>query len=288
MTAFQRCSECSTPHDSRRAIQQPSKTWIPFPSACRFSQESDLLLAASWDKVLILSMPAWGLLHAPRLMPLCCMHTRNARMQTVRVYDAAQKVAKGSILHRAPVLDVCMQDDQIAYAAGLDGHVTRIALPQLTVTSSLGTHNSAVRCISFLASRGAPCCVHACTRVPSDVRGLDPAQTSSSTLTAAGLVLTGSWDQTVRAWDPRSPPGQCCVQTIPVPGKVSRRGAPGNSYQGEDPGHESWNGEGGANHPRSTLPRIIAFCFARLSGLRDVMFPGYHGGGHLREARAHL
>jgi len=44
---------------------------------------------------------------------------------------------------------------------------------------------------------------------------------SPITLTAlAGLVLTGSWDSTVRAWDPRAPPQQVCASVISLPGKV--------------------------------------------------------------------
>lgn len=38
----------------------------------------------------------------------------------------------------------------------------------------------------------------------------------------AGLLVSGSWDQSLRLWDPRAPPYQACVATVPLPGKVGR------------------------------------------------------------------
>ncbi|KAG1679846.1 hypothetical protein FOA52_012760 [Chlamydomonas sp. UWO 241] len=125
-------------------------------SALRFSRDSDLLLAASWDK-------------------------------TVRLYDAASFTARGTIHLAAPVLGVCAQDDANAYAGSLDGQVSRLSLPGLHA-SPLGSHGAAVRCVEFSASRG--------------------------------LVLSGSWDASVRAWDPRAPPHQACTHVVSLPGKV--------------------------------------------------------------------
>mmetsp|Transcript_63818 Transcript_63818/g.201881 ORF Transcript_63818/g.201881 Transcript_63818/m.201881 type:complete len:245 (+) Transcript_63818:84-818(+) len=36
----------------------------------------------------------------------------------------------------------------------------------------------------------------------------------------AGLVVSGSWDMTVKAWDPRASPDQRCVATLGLPGKA--------------------------------------------------------------------
>ena len=63
-------------------------------SALQFSTSSDLLLASSWDR-------------------------------TVRLYDASQNQARGAIEHQAPVLCVCIQDDNTAFSGSLDGHVKR-------------------------------------------------------------------------------------------------------------------------------------------------------------------
>mmetsp|Transcript_16047 Transcript_16047/g.34697 ORF Transcript_16047/g.34697 Transcript_16047/m.34697 type:complete len:350 (+) Transcript_16047:105-1154(+) len=125
-------------------------------SALKFSSESELLVASSWDK-------------------------------TVRVYNASDKVYKGSISHQTPVLDVCLQDDRAAYSGSLSGHLNRLSLDTLT-SVTLGSHGAAIRCVEYLPTRG--------------------------------LVATGSWDQTARLWDPRAPPQQSCVQAINLPGKV--------------------------------------------------------------------
>ena len=36
----------------------------------------------------------------------------------------------------------------------------------------------------------------------------------------AGLLLSGSWDQTLRIWDPRMPSYQNCIAVATLPGKV--------------------------------------------------------------------
>ena len=61
-------------------------------SALKFSQDSDLLVAASWDR-------------------------------TVRVYDAALNQARGVIEHQSPVLSVCLKDDVTGFSGSLDGQV---------------------------------------------------------------------------------------------------------------------------------------------------------------------
>ena len=63
-------------------------------SALQFSPYSDLLVASSWDR-------------------------------TVRLYDGALNQARGSIEHQAPVLCVCLQDDNNGFSGGLDGQVKR-------------------------------------------------------------------------------------------------------------------------------------------------------------------
>jgi len=36
----------------------------------------------------------------------------------------------------------------------------------------------------------------------------------------AGVVATAGWDSTLRLFDPRLPPGDCCVATVALPGKA--------------------------------------------------------------------
>ena len=63
-------------------------------SDLQFSNESDLLVASSWDR-------------------------------TVRLYDAGLNQAKGVLEHQAPVLCVCLQDDATGFSGCLDGQVKR-------------------------------------------------------------------------------------------------------------------------------------------------------------------
>lgn len=43
----------------------------------------------------------------------------------------------------------------------------------------------------------------------------------------AGLLLTGSWDQSMKVWDPRVDPAHSCVATVPLNGKVYSMDAAG-------------------------------------------------------------
>lgn len=52
----------------------------------------------------------------------------------------------------------------------------------------IGKHNQPVRCVEYLKEHG--------------------------------LVASGSWDNTMRLWDPRLPLGGNCVSLISLPGKV--------------------------------------------------------------------
>ena len=63
-------------------------------SDLEFSTRSDLLVASSWDR-------------------------------TVRLYDASQNQARGVIEQQAPVLCVCIQDDNSGFSGSLDGQVRR-------------------------------------------------------------------------------------------------------------------------------------------------------------------
>ncbi|KAJ9521705.1 hypothetical protein QJQ45_015367, partial [Haematococcus lacustris] len=108
------------------------------------------------------------------------------RRQTIRVYDVAGGgIALATFGQNSPVLDVVFPDDSSAYCALLNGQVRRVALPS-GAAATMGAHQAPVRALTFLADRG--------------------------------LLVSGSWDQSLKVWDPRS--HQPLVKTIPLPGKV--------------------------------------------------------------------
>ncbi|KAK9846411.1 hypothetical protein WJX81_003316 [Elliptochloris bilobata] len=125
-------------------------------TALRFSATSDLLMATSWDG-------------------------------TARLYDAGRRTLRGSYSQVAPALDGAFQDDSVVYVGGLDGLVRRYDFFTRT-EMVLGEHERGVRCVEWLAERGA--------------------------------LATGSWDATLRVWDPRLPPGQNCTAMLSLPGRV--------------------------------------------------------------------
>lgn len=113
---------------------------------------------------------------------------------TARVYDTASNALAAEVrLSPAPVLDACFAPDgRAVFAGGLDRVVRTFALAPgcagVGPTTELGGHDDAVRCVA-----AAP---------------------------AHGLVLTGSWDRTVKAWDPRAPGGGRPAAVLPTPDRV--------------------------------------------------------------------
>lgn len=108
---------------------------------------------------------------------------------TARVYDTTAATLQGTFAHGAPVLDAAFENEGLIYTGGLDNAVKRYDFfgGQEAV---LGTHDAAVKCVEWLPSRG--------------------------------LVVTGSWDSTLRLWDPRLAPGPAGQQVarVQLPGKV--------------------------------------------------------------------
>lgn len=102
----------------------------------------------------------------------------------VRLYDASANVLMGQFSHRAPVLDCCFHDDSSCFTASADHSVCRYDF-NTGGEDTLGTHDAPVRCVEYSH--------------------------------ATGHVVTGSWDKTVRCWDPRGGTG---VGTYPQPERV--------------------------------------------------------------------
>ncbi|TDL25339.1 WD40 repeat-like protein [Rickenella mellea] len=90
---------------------------------------------------------------------------------TVRFYDVAANEQKSKFDHRAAVLDCCFSDGSHAYSGSLDHSVREMDL-QAEQIRVLGQHSEPVSRTTF--SRGT------------------------------NQLITGSWDRTLRFWDPRS------------------------------------------------------------------------------------
>ncbi|KAG2432702.1 hypothetical protein HYH02_006685 [Chlamydomonas schloesseri] len=107
--------------------------------------------------------------------------------KNLHLYDAGTRLPRASFPHAAPLLDCCFESDGTVYASGLDGQVKRYDT-QTTTSAVLGTHSAAVQSLIFIPEKG--------------------------------VLLSGSWDQSLKAWDPRAPPGQNCTAVVSLPGKV--------------------------------------------------------------------
>ncbi|KIK03821.1 hypothetical protein K443DRAFT_461558 [Laccaria amethystina LaAM-08-1] len=95
---------------------------------------------------------------------------------TVRFYQIGERgvkesEAKAKFDHRAPVLACCFSDATHGYSGGLDTSVRELDLSTERMTN-LGTHNDSISSMSFSQ--------------------------------ANNVLITGSWDRTIRFWDPRA------------------------------------------------------------------------------------
>ncbi|CAH2053293.1 unnamed protein product [Thlaspi arvense] len=115
----------------------------------------------------------------------------------VRLYDVSTNSLKGEFLHGGPVLDCCFHDDSSGFSVGADNKVRRIVF-NVGKEDILGMHESPVRCVEYSY--------------------------------ATGQVITGSWDKTVKCWDPRgaSGPDRTQVGTYLQPERVYSLSLVGN------------------------------------------------------------
>ncbi|KAJ8485422.1 hypothetical protein OPV22_017907 [Ensete ventricosum] len=90
--------------------------------------------------------------------------------KSLRLYDAGANVLKGEFVHAGPALDCCFHDDSAGFNACADHTVRRYVFGS-GKEDILGCHDAPVRCVE---------CSH-----------------------EAGQVFTGSWDKTLKCWDPR-------------------------------------------------------------------------------------
>lgn len=101
---------------------------------------------------------------------------------TVRLYDTAANEQKSKYDHRAAVLACCFSDDTHAYSGGLDTSVRELNL-ETEKMNHLGQHSDSISSMNW--SRGT------------------------------NALVTGSWDRTVRFWDPRASSPQQSSHSLP-------------------------------------------------------------------------
>ncbi|THG23606.1 hypothetical protein TEA_025944 [Camellia sinensis var. sinensis] len=117
--------------------------------------------------------------------------------KSVRLYEASANVLRGEFMHGGPVLDCCFHDDSSGFSASADSTVRRLVFSS-GKEDILGKHDAPVRCIEYSY--------------------------------AAGQVITGSWDKTIKCWDPRGASGQerTLVGTYTQPERVYSLSLVGN------------------------------------------------------------
>uniref|UniRef100_A0AAR2IL38 BUB3 mitotic checkpoint protein n=1 Tax=Pygocentrus nattereri TaxID=42514 RepID=A0AAR2IL38_PYGNA len=102
---------------------------------------------------------------------------------TVRLYDVGGNSMRMKYQHLAPVLDCAFYDPTHAWSGGLDNQLKMHDL-NTDQDTIVGTHDAPIRCVEY------------CPEV--------------------NVMVTGSWDMSVRLWDPRTP---CNAGTFTQPEK---------------------------------------------------------------------
>ncbi|XP_002129118.1 mitotic checkpoint protein BUB3-like [Ciona intestinalis] len=103
---------------------------------------------------------------------------------SVRLYDVTENSQRFKYEHKSPVLDCCFSDSVHSWSGGLDGSVMMYDLNTGRETV-VGRHNNSIRCVEYCSD--------------------------------TNVVVTGSWDQTIKLWDPRSHNN---IGSYSQPGKV--------------------------------------------------------------------
>jgi len=103
----------------------------------------------------------------------------------VRVYDLNSRALKTYYQHKAAVLDSCFLDRNNYFSCGLDKNV-KLFEATTSTEKIIGTHEKAVKCLGY------------------------------SSLT--NLLVSGSWDASIKLWDARS--SYSCVGTFKQPDRV--------------------------------------------------------------------
>jgi len=122
----------------------------------------------------------------------------------VRLYDIVTNSPRCAYSHSMPVLDCAFQDPIHVWSGGLDNILKSFDINSST-ESAHGSHEGAIKCVEFSAE--------------------------------CGLVVTGSWDTTVKLWDPRAPG---CQGAHSQPDKVYSLGVAGERLVVATAGRKVW------------------------------------------------
>ncbi|KAI0287356.1 WD40 repeat-like protein [Russula brevipes] len=101
---------------------------------------------------------------------------------TVRLYDIVANEERTKFDHRAAVLSTTFSDASHAYSGGLDASLRQLEL-QSEKIHALGQHDDAISSVRYSSETNA--------------------------------IITGSWDRTVRFWDPRAAGAQQSSRQVP-------------------------------------------------------------------------
>jgi len=122
----------------------------------------------------------------------------------VRLYDIVSNNQRCAYSHSKPVLDCAFQDPIHVWSGGLDN-----TLKSYDINSSSeavhGSHEAAIKCVEYSSD--------------------------------ANMLVTGSWDCTVKTWDPRSP---TCTGTYSQPDKVYSMSVAGDKVVVATSGRKVW------------------------------------------------
>lgn len=122
----------------------------------------------------------------------------------VRLYDVVNNTLRVKYPHMMPVLDCCFQDPIHVWSGGLDAQLKTFDINSSTETT-FGTHENAIRCVEY----------------SPDIN----------------CVVTGSWDSTVKIWDPRQ---NTCTGTYSQPDKVYTMSLAGEKIVVGTAGRKVW------------------------------------------------
>jgi cell cycle arrest protein BUB3 len=125
-------------------------------------------------------------------------------LQNVRMYDAVENELKSEMNVGAIVLDVSMASPHIGYSGGLDGTVKSYDFNTNQV-SDLGAHMQAAKCVEYSSTHS--------------------------------MLMTGSWDKTLKLWDPRN---RTAMGNFTMPDKVYSMSTAGDKVVIGTAGRNVW------------------------------------------------